>query len=83
MKIFKVVYFFLFTDICSNINGTVGPVRKSSDIGLPQDSALSPILFRIYIMNVAADLNNREDISILKFADDGTIKLRSGQLGNV
>ena len=75
-KILQLINDFLINrQVSLNINGTVGPVRKSSDIGLPQGSALSPILFRIYIMDLAEDLNNREDISILKFADDGTIKV--------
>ena len=55
----------------------MGNIRNGSDVGVPQGSALSPILFRIFVMDLAAELNNRGDISILKFADDGTILLTS------
>ena len=50
---------------------------KSITPGLPQGSALSPILFRIFIMDLATELSNRGDISIMKFADDGTIRVTS------
>ena len=63
--------------ITLNINRVVGNIRDTSDIGLPQGSALSPILFRIYVMDIAQDLENRDDICIYKFADDGSIKVTS------
>ena len=66
--------FLMNRKITININGIVGNIRQGSDIGLPQGSALSPLLFRIYVMDLAADLNDKEDVSIFKFADDGTIK---------
>lgn len=58
-----------------NINGVVGNNRQSSGVGLPQGSALSPILFRIFIMDILEDLENNEEITIFKFADDGSIKV--------
>ena len=74
----KILYliddFLMNRKVTININGIVGNIRQSSDIGLPQGSALSPLLFRIYVMDLAAELSNREDVSIFKFADDGTIK---------
>ena len=63
--------------ITLNINGVVGNIRNGSDVGVPQGSALSPILFRIFVMDLAAELTNRGDISILKFADDGTVRVAS------
>ena len=57
-----------------NINGEKGNIRESSDVGLPQGSALSPILFKIYLIDFASDLENKTGITKLKFADDGTIK---------
>ena len=57
-----------------NINGEKGRIRESADVGLPQGSALSPILFKIFLMDFLAELENRTEITKLKFADDGTIK---------
>ena len=61
--------------VTMNINGIVGKIRESSGVGLPQGSALSPILFRIYLMDLLTDLEDNSAISIYKFADDGTIKI--------
>ena len=69
--------FLVNRKITLNINGVVGNIRNCSDIGLPQGSALSPVLFRIFVMDLADTLNNRKDISVYKFADDGTIKVAS------
>ena len=75
-KILHLINDFLMNrKVTLNINGVVGQIRKTSDVGLPQGSALSPILFRIFIMDLAADLNDNNDISTMKFADDGTIKV--------
>ena len=52
----------------------MGPVRQCSDIGLPQGSALSPILFKNFLMDLAQELENRNDVEVYKFADDGTLK---------
>ena len=67
---------FLFTrKVKLNINGTVGNERQSAEYGLPQGSALSPVLFKIYLLDFLEELLNRPEISILKFADDGTVKI--------
>ena len=64
-------------ELVLNTNEIIGQNRSGLDIGLPQGSALSPILFRIYVIDLASELSQREDISIFKFADDGTIKVTS------
>ena len=69
--------FLMSRKVTMNINGVVGNIRDTLDVGLPQGSALSPILFRIFIMDLATELSNRGDISIMKFADDGTIRVTS------
>ena len=72
----KLINSFLFTrKVNLNINGTVGNARQCSEYGLPQGSVLSPVLFKIYVQDFLAELTNKSNISILKFADDGTIKI--------
>ena len=82
-KLLNLIHDFLVNrKITLNINGVVGPIRNCSDIGLPQGSALSPVLFRIFVMDIAEELKNRKDVAIFKFADDGTIKVTSNTTTN-
>ena len=72
----KLINKFLFSrKIKLNINGYKGENRLSSEYGLPQGSVISPVLFKIYIRDFVCDLLENPNISILKFADDGTIKI--------
>ena len=72
----KLINSFLFTrKVKLNINGKVGNERQCSEYGLPQGSALSPVLFKIYLQDFLLELALRPEIAILKFADDGTIKI--------
>lgn len=67
---------FLFSrKVMLNINGKCGNLRESAEYGLPQGSVLSPVLFKIYLMDFLSELNQRNDIVVYKFADDGTIKV--------
>ena len=67
---------FLFTrKVKLNINGKVGNERQCSEYGLPQGSALSPVLFKIYLQDFLSELTGRPEISMMKFADDGTLKI--------
>ena len=72
--LFLINDFLINRKLTININGVVGSIRECSDVGLPQGSALSPILFRIFVMDLVQKLNERDDVTIFKFADDGTIK---------
>ena len=58
-------------------NDYTGIIRFSKDFGLPQGSALSPILFRFYLHDLGEEivLEYDDDISIFKFADDGTLRV--------
>ena len=67
--------FLINRKVTININGVVGKIRQSTEVGLPQGSALSPILFRIFLMDFLMELENKDQINIYKFADDGTIKV--------
>ena len=59
------------------INGKLGNLRSSQEYGLPQGSALSPVLFKIYLLDFLEEYNNRKDIKLYKFADDGTVKIKA------
>ena len=74
-NILKLINSFLMTrTVKLNVNGIAGPVRECADVGLPQGSALSPILFKIFLMDLAGELENETDVEVYKFADDGTLK---------
>ena len=74
--IFKLINNFLFSrQIKLNVNGVVGNERSSAEYGLPQGSVISPVLFKIYVMDLVSDLTVNPCFQILKFADDGTIKI--------
>ena len=67
---------FLFTrKVKINVNGQIGDTRQCADYGLPQGSVLSPVLFKIFVHDLLEEINNCPDISIYKFADDGTVKI--------
>lgn len=66
--------FLLSRKVTLNINGVIGNLRQCSDYGLPQGSVISPLLFKIYVGDFLSELNDRPDINLYKFADDGTIK---------
>ena len=75
-KILHLINDFLVNRIVTiNVNGVIGKLRQSCEVGLPQGSALSPILFRIYLMDILEDLENNKEVQLFKFADDGTIKV--------
>ena len=42
-----------------NVNGFVGVLRKCLEIGLPQGSALSPILFKFFLHDLCSELAQR------------------------
>ena len=56
-----------------HINGFVGLIRLCLEIGVPQGSALSPILFKFFIFDICCDLDPKYEV--YKFADDGSIKV--------
>ena len=76
-KILRIVDQFLHNrKLQLDINGNVGNVKDSNEYGLPQGSALSPTLFKIYLLDFLEEFDKRSDISLYKFADDGTVKVR-------
>ena len=36
---------------------------------------MSPVLFKIYLKDLLSEFIDKENISVFKFADDGTIKI--------
>ena len=61
-------------------NDYTGIVRACREFGLPQGSALSPILFRFFLHDLGEELviEYDDDIAIYKFADDGTLRVIGG-----
>ena len=62
------------------INGLVGGIRLCGGYGLPQGSAISPVLFRFYVYDLGMDLEQIRNIKFYKFADDGTAKVSASTL---
>ena len=75
-SILKLIEDFLITrKVTLNINGVLGNLRQCDDYGLPQGSVISPLLFKIFVTDFLSELNHRDDITVYKFADDGTVKV--------
>ena len=75
-NILKVIQEFLTQrEIILNINGEKGDPKESSDYGLPQGSVLSPLLFKVFLIDFIEDLTTKPYIDLYKFADDGTVKV--------
>ena len=58
-----------------HVNDYIGGLRHCLEVGLPQGSALSPILFKFFIMDLGEDLVTNRRIEMYKFADDGTFRV--------
>ena len=77
-KILKLIDSFLTCCMVKlSINGHKGNLRHCEAYGLPQGSALSPILFKLYLMDLLDDMKDNGEVTVYKFADDGTIKIAS------
>ena len=75
-NIFHLINSFLFgRTVQLDINGTMGSERQCSEYGLPQGSVLSPVLFKIFLQDFLTEFTDNNNISIFKFADDGTVKI--------
>ena len=73
-KILKLIDNFLENrKVMLDVNGEVGGIRNTKAYGLPQGSALAPFLFKIYLLDILEDFEETEGITVLKFADDGTV----------
>ena len=77
-KVLGIIDNFLHSRLVQlEVNGDLGEVRHSNEYGLPQGSALSPVLFKIYLLDILEECEGRDDIKLYKFADDGTIKVKA------
>ena len=74
-KFLKLIDHFLSArKVSLNINGNKGNPRNCSEFGLPQGSVLSPILFKIFMLDFLDEINSDSAV-IYKFADDGAVKI--------
>ena len=72
----RLINSFLFSRTVSLVfNGHTGFAQLSLEYGLPQASALSPVLFRFYIHDLGELFVNKQCTDFYKFADDGTAKV--------
>ena len=77
-KILDLIDDFLFSRIVKlSVNCMEGQEKKTEEYGLPQGSALSPVLFKIYMLDLLEELEKNTEISVFKFADDATVKIRA------
>ena len=75
-NVWKLINNFLFNrKVRLNFNDHIGIIRACREFGLPQGSALSPILFKFYIRDLAQDVVDGQVIKLFKFADDGTLRI--------
>ena len=74
-RFLKVIDHFLASrKVSLSVNGYKGITRNCSEFGLPQGSVLSPILFKLFMMDFLEEMNNDSTV-VYKFADDGTVKV--------
>ena len=77
-NVWKLINSFLFNrKIILIHNDHIGIIRACIEFGLPQSSALSPILFKFFIGDLAQNVVAGQVIKLYKFADDATLKITS------
>ena len=59
-----------------------GPNRECGENGLPQGSVISPILFKFFLHDFEESFDDRNNIVIYNFADDGTVKVSGNNVRN-
>ena len=77
-KILRLINNFLcHRKVCLIVNGCIGAARHCKQIGLPQGSVISPLLFIIFIADLIDPRHMPDTLKALsqvhKFADDGTV----------
>ena len=77
-KILKLLHSFLFErKVCLKVNKHLGQPTYCTVFGLPQGSALSPLLFILYITDMTDNIPEsvKNYLSCYKYADDGTLMM--------
>ena len=62
-KVLRIIDNFLhLRKVQLEVNGQIGEIRNSNEYGLPQGSALSPVLFKLYLLDFLQEYENRTNI---------------------
>ena len=67
-------------EIQLQVNGMKCPNQNCGECGLPQGSVIYPILFKFFLHDFEENFDDRNNIAICKFADDGTNKVSGNKL---
>ena len=62
------------------MKGVWGPNQTCGEHRLPQGSVISPILLKFFLHNLEENFEDRKDIAVYKFADDGTVEVSGNKM---
>ena len=67
-------------EIQLQVNGMKSPNQKCGEYGFSQGSMIFPILFKFFLQDFEKHFDDRNNISVYKFANDRTVKISGNKL---